>query len=156
MYVFDTNSLSKLKHYHPGVFRTMWDGLEHLVQNGVLISTREVWNEMQRGQPHPHVNNWLNARRDQVFTTPTAQELQLVARILAIPHFHALIGAQQRLRGTPVADPFVIACAGARERTVVTEEIRKPNAAKIPNVCDHFGIPYMNFDDFMLQQGWIF
>jgi len=70
--------------------------------------------------------------------------------------FQSLVGEQQRLKGTPVADPFVIACAKIREGTVVTEEQMKPHAAKIPNVCDHFNIPCVNLEDFMKQQKWSF
>ena len=59
-YVFDTSSLSKLKHFFPGVFKSVWTGLDGLVQAGELISTREVWNEIERGDVDPHTNQWLN------------------------------------------------------------------------------------------------
>jgi len=156
IYVFDNNSLSKLKHFYPGVFKSMWTGLDALVQNGELISTREVWNEMQRGNPDPHVTQWLKLRKGLIFTTPTTAELQFVAQIFQVPHFQGLIGAQQRLKGTPVADPFVIACAKVHEGTVVTEEKFKLNAAKIPNVCQNFKIPCIDLKEFMQQQGWSF
>ncbi len=97
-----------------------------------------------------------------MFRTPNAAELQFVAQIFKIPHFSGLIGKKQQLRGTPVADPFVIACARIHQGSVVTEEgwlrpgnalTPKPNAAKIPNVCDHFDIPCINLEAFMHQQG---
>jgi hypothetical protein len=50
-----------------------------------------------------------------VFTTPTGAETEFVSRILAVPHFQQIIGTKARLTGTPVADPFVIASAGARK-----------------------------------------
>lgn len=156
IYVFDTSSLSRLKHFFPAVFKTIWDGLDALVQSGELISTREVFNEItQRGDADPHVDQWLKARK-QLFTTPNAEELLFVAQIFQIAHFQALIGEKQRLTGTPVADPFVIACAKIRQGTVVTEERLKPNAAKIPNVCAHFGVRCINLEEFMQEQGWSF
>lgn len=155
IYIFDNSSLSKLKHYYPNIFKSIWAGLDGLVANGDLISTREVWNEMQLGAPNPHVQAWLKVNKD-IFQTPQAAELQIVANILAIPHFQALIGTKQQLNGTPVADPFVIALAKTRNGTVVTEEDFKPNAAKIPNVCQHFGVPCMNLEQFMQVQGWSF
>lgn len=100
-----------------------------------------------------------------MFSTPTGAELLFVAEIFRIRHFQGLIGAQQRLKGTPVADPFVIACAKVNQATVVTEEgwqrggkslVLKPNAAKIPNVCAHFKIPCIDLEEFMHQQGWTF
>ena len=155
IHVFDTSSLSKLKHFFPGVFKSVWVGLDVLVLNGELISTREVWNEVGRGDVDPHTHAWLKARK-QMFTTPTADQMRFVAEIFRVPHFQALIGEKQRLTGTPVADPFVIACARVRGGTVVTEERFKPHAAKIPNVCRHFGVPCIDLEEFMQAQGWSF
>ena len=155
IYVFDTSSLSKLKHFFPGVFKSVWTGLDSLVLSGHLISTREVWNEIERGDVDAHTNSWLKQRK-HLFTTPTGPVLQFVTQIFQIPHFQALIGEKQRLTGTPVADPFVIACAQVRGGTVVTEERLKPQAAKIPNVCQHFSVPCMDLETFMQQQGWSF
>ena len=157
IYVFDTSSLSKLKHFFPGVFKSVWTGLDGLVQSGELISTREVWNEIERGDVDPHTSQWLKDRK-QIFTTPTANESRFVAQIFQIKHFQALIGEKQRLMGTPVADPFVIACAKIRQGTVVTEERFKPHAAKIPNVCQHpsVSVPCIDLEDFMQKQGWSF
>lgn len=155
IYVFDTGSLSRLKHYYPSVFRSVWTGLDALISSGELLSTREVWNELQRGTPNAHVQPWLKARK-HIFLTPQAGELQFVAGILAVPNFQALIGMKQQLNGTPVADPFVIALAKVQGGTVVTEEELKMNAAKIPNVCQHYGIPCVNLEKFMGLQRWSF
>ena len=156
IYVFDTSSLSKLKHFYPTVFKTLWDGLDSLVKSGNLISTREVWNELERGAPDKNVRAWLKDRKE-IFTTPSGQELSFVAKILSVRHFQSLIGETQRLKGTPVADPFIIACASVRGGTVVTEELAKPNASKIPNVCEHFGnIPCITLEQFMESQNWGF
>lgn len=155
IYVFDTSSLSEFKHFYPGVFKSIWLGLDDLVQQQKLISTREVWNEMQRGNSDQHTNEWLKTRKE-IFTTPSSDELQFVAEIFRVPHFQGLIGQKQRLKGDPVADPFVIACAKVKNGTVVTEEKFKPTAAKIPNVCQHFDVPCIDLEKFMHQQGWSF
>jgi len=60
------------------------------------------------------------------------------------------------LRGYPVADPFVVARAQSIEACVVTEEASKPNAAKIPNVCDHFGVRFTDVKGFLSEVGWRF
>jgi hypothetical protein len=155
IYVFDTSSIRSLQHFYPSVFKTIWDGLDGLVQRQNLISTREVWNELGRQNVSADVLAWAKQNK-QIFTTPNAAELQFVAQILQIKHFQSLIGEQQRLKGTPVADPFVIACAKIKGGTVVTEEQLKPNAAKIPNVCAHFKVPCIDLEKFMQQQGWTF
>lgn len=163
-YVFDTSSIRSLQHFYPRVFKSIWDGLDDLVTRQELISTREVFNELERQAVSEEVMKWVKANK-ALFTTPTGHELLFVAEIFKIKHFQGLIGAQQRLKGTPVADPFVIACARINQATVVTEEgwqrggkplTLKPNAAKIPNVCAHFKIPCIDLEEFMHQQGWAF
>ena len=155
IYVFDTSSLRSLQHFYPSVFRSIWDGLDVLIQQKNLISTREVWNEIERQNVSADVLAWAKQNK-QIFTTPSAAELQFVAQIFQIKHFQNLIGEQQRLKGTPVADPFVIACAKIKGGTVVTEEQLKPQAAKIPNVCAHFNVPCIDLEKFMQQQAWAF
>ncbi|MGF7191821.1 hypothetical protein JOE11_004894 [Robbsia andropogonis] len=163
-YVFDTSSIRSLQHFYPRVFRSIWDDLETLASQGLLISTREVLNELERQAVSEDVLKWVGEHRS-MFLTPNAEELQFVATIFQVKHFQALIGQQQRLKGTPVADPFVIACAKVYGSTVVTEEgwmrpsaslTPKPNAAKIPNVCAHFGIPCIDLEEFMHQRDWKF
>ncbi|MDR1227407.1 MAG: DUF4411 family protein [Azoarcus sp.] len=164
IYVFDTSSIRALQHFYPRVFKKIWADLDSLAQAGDFISTREVFNELERQAVSEEVLHWAKERK-ALFTTPTANEQKFVAEIFKIQHFQGLIGAQQRLKGTPVADPFVIACAKANGGTVVTEEgwehpsqtlTPKPNAAKIPNVCQHFNIPCIDLEEFMHQQDWIF
>lgn len=163
-YVFDTSSIRSLQHFYPRVFRSIWDGLEALVSQGQLISTREVLNELERQAVSDDVLHWIADHR-AIFRTPNTDELRFVATIFQVPHFQALIGQQQRLKGTPVADPFVIACAKVHGGILVTEEgwmrsskalTPKPNAAKIPNVCAHFGIRCIDLEEFMHQQDWKF
>lgn len=164
IYVFDTSSIRSLQHFYPRVFKSIWDGLDVLVSEQRLISTREVFNELERQAVSADVLQWA-LRHKAMFTMPTAAELQFVASIFKVRHFQSLIGVQQRLKGTPVADPFVIACAKVHSGTVVTEEgwlrpsdglTPKPNAAKIPNVCAHFNVPCVDLERFMQQQGWTF
>ena len=156
-YVFDTGSIIELERFYPNIFKSVWVKLDDLVEKGMFLSTREVWNELERGDFADHLRIWLESKgRNRIFTIPTQEEMQYVSNILSIKHFQALIGSKQQLVGTPVADPFVIACANIRKSTVVTEEKYKPNASKIPNVCKHFDIPCINLEQFMQEQKWEF
>lgn len=98
-YIFDNGSLSKLKHFYPQIFQSVWTGLDQLIATEKLISTREVWNEMQNGQPHITTTAWLK-QRQKIFMVPTGAELSFVAEIFRIPHFRTLIGEKEQLRGT--------------------------------------------------------
>ncbi len=165
IYVFDTSSIRALQHIYPRVFTSVWDNLEKLVDQDELVSTREVFNELERQDVSEEILEWATNHKS-IFATPVASELGFVAEIFKIKHFQGLIGAQQRLKGTPVADPFVIARAKSCGGTVVTEEgwIRptthpptpKPNAGKIPNVCQHFDVPCVDLEEFLIRQNWVF
>ena len=87
---------------------------------------------------------------------PSVEEMQFVGQIFIVPHFRTLIRKRETLVGTPVADPFLIAKAKVDNRLLVTQETLKPNAAKIPNVCEHFGVAYTNLEGFMEREGWQF
>jgi hypothetical protein len=154
IYVFDTNSLSELNAYYPDIFKALWTQLDALVAAQEVISTREVRTELENSGLE-HVLKWAKTNSG-IFTMPTAAETQFVGKIFAIPHFQALIGQKAQQRGTPVADPFVIACAKVNGGTVVSQEKFKPNAAKIPNVCAHFNIPCIDLEKFMRAQNWSF
>ncbi|MDR3448753.1 MAG: DUF4411 family protein [Alphaproteobacteria bacterium] len=154
IFVFDTNSFSELNAYYPDIFKALWAQLDALVAAQELISTREVRKELENSGLE-HVLKWAK-NNSGIFTIPTAAETQFVGQIFSVPHFQALIGQKAQQRGTPVADPFVIACAKVNGGTVVSQEKYKPNAAKIPNVCAHFNIPCIDLEKFMRVQKWTF
>jgi Domain of unknown function (DUF4411) len=77
-------------------------------------------------------------------------------RSIGITHFQQNIEQQKLLKGGRNADPFVIAKAATDGKTVVTMELLKPNAAKIPNICKHFNIPCLTLEQFMETEGWQF
>lgn len=155
IYVFDTSAFVTLKHFYPSTFPSLWTGLDKLITAGQLVSVREVFNELDDYNEADFIQNWAKQNK-KIFATPSREEQELVQKILAVPHFQSLIGSKAILKGTPVADPFVIAAAWARKGTVVTQEQLKPNAAKIPNVCAHFKVPCINLETFMSNQGWSF
>jgi hypothetical protein len=155
MYVFDNSPLSSMfRNYFPARFPTLWARFDDLVAGGDVVSTREALREIRNG-PEGHCLNWCN-NNHLLFATPTAAEAGHVAGIFAVPHFQQNIEMQKILNGGLNADPFVIARAMAEQKTVVTMEVRKPNAAKIPNICDHFGVRWLNLEAFMEEQGWAF
>lgn len=154
-YVFDTNSFRVLENYYPDRFPTFWRDFDEVVESGTVVSVREVYNEMERLTRTPWLMDWAKQHRTS-FLVPTPVEMQFVAEIFRVPHFRTLVGETQRLQGYPVADPFLIACAGVREGCVVTEEAFRPNAARIPNVCQYFGVEFTNVEGFLDRMGWQF
>jgi len=154
IYVFDSNSFSEMSPYFPDIFPAFWTKFELALANGEILSTREVLLELTDG-PQNHILEWCNNNKS-IFEVPNNAELEFVNKIFSINHFRQLISNKSILRGTPVADPFVIARAAILSGTVVSEESYKPNASKIPNVCQHFGIRCIKLGDFLRENGWTF
>lgn len=155
LYVLDTNSFRVFSNYYPDSFPTFWDYIEGLVEDGQLVSCSEVARELELQSSSEHLNEWVVAHPN-VFLEPTEDEMAYVANIFQVAHFRQMIGQKQQLKGLPVADPFLVARGATQDACVVTEEAMKPNAAKVPNVCEHFGVASTNVQGFLLEMGWRF
>jgi len=155
IHIFDTSSFRVLEHYYPGRFPSLWKLLDEAAEAGGLVSVREVYKELEFLAREDWFRTWVREHR-KIFLPPTAEEAEFLRQIFAVKHFQTLVGEKQRLKGQPVADPFVIAAARVRQACVVTEEAMKPNAAKIPNVCQHFGVRCTDVEGFMTECGWQF
>jgi hypothetical protein len=155
MYVFDNSPLSALfKNYYRNRFPSLWRNFDALVDQNGLVSTREALREIEDG-PIIELREWAKTQQ-ALFAVPKAAEGAFVARIYAVSHFQQNIEQQKLLKGGYNADPFVIARAAVERRTVVTMEKFKPNAAKVPNICRHFGVECMTLEEFMEAEKWQF
>lgn len=154
-YCFDNSPLSVLfKNYYRARFPSLWAKFDQLTEGGDILSTREVLREINDGGPES-LQEWAGKNGD-IFATPTSAEASFVAEIFAVPHFQQNIEQRKLLRGGKNADPFVIARARIVECPVVTMERLVPNAARIPNICEHFGIQCLSLEEFMAAEGWTF
>lgn len=154
-YVFDNSPLSVLfKNYYRRTFRSLWERFDKLVEDGEILSTREVAREIADGAIEP-LRQWAS-NHSHIFSTPTAVEGAFVAKIYSVPHFQQNIERQKLLNGGKNADPFVIARAAINKSIVVTMEQLKPNAAKIPNICEYFKVEWRTLEQFMEEQDWEF
>lgn len=154
-YVFDSSALSALfRNYYREVFRSLWLGFDRLVDNNQIISTREALREIEDG-PLEELRDWAKTNQD-IFATPVAAEGAFVSQIYSVSHFQHNIEMRKLLNGGKLADPFVIARAGVANAHVVTTEKLKPGGAKIPNICEHFGIECLTLEKFMRAEGWSF
>jgi hypothetical protein len=153
VYVIDTNSVRVMGNYYPETFPTFWDHVSELVAAGRLLSVREVRKELDGQNTAAHVAAWV-ATNSGLFTAPAPQEMTHVASIFAVPHFQQMIGEKQRLRGYPVADPWLVARGMEFGAIVVSEEEAKPNSAKIPNVCEHFSVECIPLQELLRREGW--
>lgn len=155
MYVFDTMVLSQqFRFYYRQRFPTLWSNFEAMVVEGQITSTREVRRELENSNDAgilAEINKYK-----ELFPTPTTMEEDYVGRIFAIRHFRQNIPRKTLLKGGRNADPWLIARAANVDGIVVTNEAFRDHAAGIPNICLHFGIEYLSFEDFMEKESWTF
>jgi len=156
VYVFDTSSFRVMDHYFHDRFPSFWRDFESSLRDGEILSTREVYNEIMDQGIRLHLADWIKSNRS-IFPIPADSETSFLPQIFSIKPFQQLVNEKARLKGKPVADPFVIAAAKAKDDgCVVTEEKPKPNSPNIPSVCRHFDIACCNLEAFMNSKGWAY
>jgi len=156
IYVFDTNSLSNvLKYYYPDSFTSFWEKFDDMIKQGNIISVREVRGELIL-RFNDSTIKLLTRYNNKFFEDPTVEELSFITEIYSIRHFRQNLDKKKLLQGGHFADPFIIAKAKFKKAVVVTEESRPRNGARIPNICDHFGIQCENLQGFMVNENWKF
>jgi hypothetical protein len=84
------------------------------------------------------------------------EELSFITQIYSVPHFRQNLDRKKLLQGGYFADPFIIAKAKIKDAIVVTEEDQPPHGARIPNICEHFGITCVNLEGFLVIEDWRF
>ncbi|MBW8035663.1 MAG: DUF4411 family protein [Planctomycetes bacterium] len=144
MYVFDTNVFISLGMYYPSRFPTIWKHINNLVGNDKLVSTREVFKELDQNCADEHIEIWANKYKN-IFLIPTNEECAVVAEIFRRRQHQDLVKRNRIQRGMPVADPFVIALAKVKNGCVVTQE--SPN--RMPAVCENIGVDCINLEQFL-------
>lgn len=150
-FCIDTCSLIDLRrvHYPPDVFPGVWDDIEGLIDQGLLIAPIEVLHELKGVDDE--ILRWAR-RFKKMFVPSDENQLREVADILK--DFSGLVDPAKT---TPEADPFLIALAKSRGWAVVTSEKPRadPNARpKIPDVCKSYGIKCISLVEFFRELGW--
>ena len=155
IFVFDNSPLSVLfRNYYRSRFPSLWEKFDSIVDEDRLLSTREVLNEINDSSITT-LRDWAKDH-GEVFGTPTAEEGTFVAQIFTVKHFQQNIEQKKLYKGGHNADAFVVAKAAVINGAVVSIEEHRPDAAKIPNICQHFGIAFFTLEEFMEAENWEF
>jgi len=150
-YVFDSGPFIASINYYPSIFKKFWLGINQLVNEKNIISVREVFRKITRLQNT--LSEWAK-QNEEIFEEPLKEEFEIVKSILK--NHKELIENRKITGGLPVADPFIIAKAKTNNLIVVTQELYKENAHKIPNICREIDVKYMTLEEFMINEGWEF
>jgi len=127
------------RQYPPDVFPTLWARIDALITAGEIISTEEVYFELERKSDDLH--EWIKSRKQMLVSLDEPIQVRASALLAEYPRL------VDTLRGRSKADPFVIATAIERKAVVVTGEIISGNLEKprIPDVCQVKSICCINF-----------
>ncbi|HTG45985.1 MAG TPA: DUF4411 family protein [Verrucomicrobiae bacterium] len=127
------------RHYPPDVFPTLWTKIDSLITAGEIISSEEVYFELERKSDD--LRDWVKARKQMLVPLDEAVQIRAATLLAEYPRL------VDTLRGRSKADPFVIATAMERNAVVVTGEIVSGNLDKprIPDVCQVKTIRCINF-----------
>jgi hypothetical protein len=145
-YVFDTNIFINLKNKYPSdIFTSLWEQIEMLFENGVIISSDEVIEEIKKG--NDDLENWINERKASFY--PSNEPIQILVREI-LGQFSGLVTGAKKPNA---ADPFLIALARQMACTVVTEENRSGSdlSPKIPNIRDFYNVRCIKFFEFLRE-----
>jgi len=151
-YSIDTSAIlhAWLRAYPPEVFVGVWELIDELIDQRVLIATEEVRVELER--KHDDLYEWARLR-DDMFVPIDLRIQEAVQQLLR--SYSRLLDTRKNRSG---ADPFVIALAQIEGCTVVTNEaptgrIEKPN---IPDVCAALGLRCISVLEMIVEQGRVF
>lgn len=151
-YCIDTSALMDawVRWYPRSVFPSLWIKMDELLVAGELVSSEEVYQELERKEDELFA--WAKGRK-QAFQ-PLTKDIQ--DRVKAIlQKFPKLVDART---GKSFADPFVIATSQVLATCVVTGEspTGKASRPKIPDVCGHYGISCIGMVEMIRMKGWSF
>lgn len=126
------------RRYPIDIFPSFWQKLDEWAEEGLILSTEEVRLEIEKVDDD--LLEWIKGRKH--FFRPLDVEVQEIVSAI-LNDFPKLVSVG---KNRSAADPWVIAQAKVTSSIVVTEELPSENAKrpKIPNVCNHFGVQFVN------------
>ena len=121
-----------------------WTLIDQKMNEGVIGMPRKVYTEIVEDFTLPDgskdaLGQWLADRETLVHAAPDPSIQAFYGKLADhVRYSYTTKELNKFLKG---ADGWLIAHAHVLGGTVVTFEARKPNEAKIPNICDHFKVP---------------
>jgi hypothetical protein len=150
VYVLDSDVFmtAARSYYAFDLVPAFWDALVREARNGRLLSIDRVKAEIDRGDDR--LKQWANHEFHPWFVSTNVDSVlghyRAIMQWAAAQH-HFTNAAKDKFADAGNADAWLVAYARATNCTVVTNEkydskIRR--AIKIPNVCNAFGVTYLD------------
>ncbi len=151
-YTIDLDSLVKLFReegtYTKKHFKTLWNNIEGLIKDGVIISHAEVLEEIKDGGKD-ELRDWAMKNKGIFKNYDLAKEPPVISTIgEKFPSF-----LTQNKEKPNNADPWLVAQAMLSGLTLITEEKRMRDMC-IPKVCLHFNVRYIDIFGLIRENNW--
>ena len=157
VFVLDTNVFVEAakRYYAFDIAPAFWDMLIAQAQNGHIVSIDRVKDELLRGKDD--LAQWANGQFHSHFASTNHQAVldayrNIIQWAYNQPQFKE--EAKADFARADNADAWVVAYARVKGYVVVTQERYDPNIRrkiKIPNVCQAFGVPYVDTFEMLRQ-----
>lgn len=155
-YLLDSNVFieAKNRYYAFDICPGFWEWMDSVCASGADVgSIRNVRDELTTG--NDDLAEWAKARQDAAwFLKVDDIDTQKIFAAIATDIAGSAYSAPAQNKFLAGADPWLIAKAKILGATVVTHELPEPHAKKrvpIPNVCEKFGVPFVNTFDTLRQ-----
>jgi hypothetical protein len=138
--------------YYPlDVILSFWVKIKQLADDGIIKSIDKVKNEIYSKASHEdELKVWCKNNLPKDFFLDTSSSINdytdIVVWANSMSSFYQLSAIEEFL-SADLADPWLVAHAKANDYTIVTYEKSEPNRKsriKIPEVCNQFGVRYIN------------
>ncbi len=155
-YCIDTSAVIDLwrRLYPRDVFPSLWENIEKLIQEEVIIAPKEVLKELEKEEDELY--KWAKKYKDMFMNLDEGQ-IDKVKDIQG--KFPKLVDVSKTI---PEADPFVIALALVNKITVISMEkssnirLNKNAKPKLPDVCIEYKVKCIQLLEFFREQNWNF
>lgn len=154
-YILDSNVFieAKNRYYSFDIAEGFWDWLEIFMEEQSFLTIREVRRELISSEDF--LKDWIMQFNRNQFIEED-QEIQRNMRdITNYVLNHDLFSAENKNKFLAKADPWLIATAMTHGYVVVTHETKTgpgTKKVKIPNICETFGVAYINVFELMRKQ----
>jgi hypothetical protein len=143
-----TGGVTRPYHVKVNKFRSIWDHITLLVENGTILVPDTVATEVVVADPE--LLEWVDSHK-KGFVDSDSYQIEL-SRVVNDFQSYTL----NRLN--KLNDAKLISIAMGENLAVITSEhiitgTPSPMNPKIPNVCDHFSIKWVNLPEFFAAEG---